>query len=52
MEGQLVENKSMVAPAWLLSERERPDYYGKAVVRVMQGQDHAEFSEESLKIFC
>jgi len=51
MEGQLGENKSMVAPAWLLSERERPNYYGKSVIRVMQGQDHAEFSAESLKRF-
>lgn len=51
MEEQLGDNKSMVAPAWLLSERERPNYYGKAVVRVMQGQDCAEFSAESLDRF-
>lgn len=51
MERQLGGNKPMVAPAWLLSERERPNYYGKSVIRVMQVQDHAEFSAESLKLF-
>lgn len=51
MEKQLGDNKSMVAPAWLLSERERPNYYGKAVVRVMQGQACAEFSAKSLNRF-
>lgn len=48
---QLGKNKPMVAPAWLLSERERPDYYSKPVIRVMQGQDRSYFSAESLKQF-
>ncbi|MGQ8873775.1 5-oxoprolinase subunit C family protein [Paenibacillus sp. TSA_86.1] len=48
---QWAENKSMVAPAWLLSERQRPSYYGKPVIRVMQGQDHSYFSAESVKRF-
>lgn len=51
MERQLSENKPMVAPAWLLSERERPDYYGKPVIRVMQGPDHSSFTPESLRQF-
>ncbi|WP_145414402.1 biotin-dependent carboxyltransferase family protein [Paenibacillus xylanexedens] len=51
MEMQLGDNRTMVAPAWFLSEKERPDYYEKPVIRVMQGQDYSYFREESLKIF-
>ena len=40
-----------MAPAWLLSERERPDYYGQPVIRVMESKDSSLFSEESLAQF-
>ena len=51
LQKQLGKNKPVAAPAWLLSERERPDYYGKPIIRVMQGQEHSYFTTESLKQF-
>lgn len=41
----------MLAPAWFLSERERPDYYGRSVIRVMESKDSSLFSQESLAQF-
>ncbi|NMI05205.1 biotin-dependent carboxyltransferase family protein [Paenibacillus sp. SZ31] len=41
----------MLAPAWFLSERERPDYYGRSVIRVMESKDSLLFSQESLVQF-
>ncbi|KAA2302183.1 KipI antagonist, partial [Clostridioides difficile] len=35
----------------LLSERERPDYYGQPVIRVMESKDSSLFSQESLGQF-
>ncbi|MGN7415652.1 biotin-dependent carboxyltransferase family protein [Paenibacillus sp. SAF-068] len=41
----------ILAPAWFLSERERPDYYGRCVIRVMESKDSSLFSEASLGQF-
>ncbi|QKS60255.1 biotin-dependent carboxyltransferase family protein [Paenibacillus barcinonensis] len=48
---QLGADQCMAAPSWLLSERERPDYYGQPVIRVMHGQDSSCFRSESLEQF-
>ncbi len=48
---QLGPNECVAAPAWLISERERPDYYGKPVIRVMHGQDISCFRSESVEQF-
>ncbi|WFR63341.1 biotin-dependent carboxyltransferase family protein [Paenibacillus amylolyticus] len=37
----------ILAPAWFLSDRERPDYYGRSVIRVMESQDSSLFREAS-----
>lgn len=44
-------NHRILAPAWFLSERERPDYYGRSVIRVMESKDSSLFSEASLGHF-
>ncbi|OMF60447.1 biotin-dependent carboxyltransferase family protein [Paenibacillus sp. FSL R5-0766] len=54
MEQQVKESErdhQILAPAWLLSERERPDYYGQPVIRVMESKDSSLFSQESLAQF-
>ncbi|WP_339239259.1 biotin-dependent carboxyltransferase family protein [Paenibacillus sp. FSL R5-0517] len=54
MEQQVEESergRRILAPAWFLSERERPDYYGRAVIRVMESKDSSLFSEASLGHF-
>lgn len=54
MEQQVEESergRRILAPAWFLSERERPDYYGRAVIRVMVSKDSSLFSEASLGHF-
>ncbi|WP_339311914.1 biotin-dependent carboxyltransferase family protein [Paenibacillus sp. FSL k6-2145] len=54
MEQQVKESERdhrILAPAWLLSERERPDYYGQPVIRVMESKDSSLFSQESLGQF-
>ncbi|PQP83730.1 KipI antagonist [Paenibacillus sp. PCH8] len=43
--------RQTMAPAWFLSERERPDYYGRRIIRVMPGKDSSQFSEASLERF-
>ncbi|WP_145152057.1 biotin-dependent carboxyltransferase family protein [Paenibacillus xylanexedens] len=43
--------RRILAPAWFLSERERPDYYGQPVIRVMESKDSSLFSEGSLGQF-
>ncbi|MGO4733688.1 biotin-dependent carboxyltransferase family protein [Paenibacillus sp. 2KB_22] len=44
-------DRRILAPAWFLSERERPDYYGRSVIRVMESIDSSLFSEASLGQF-
>ncbi|MCP1181856.1 biotin-dependent carboxyltransferase family protein [Paenibacillus sp. 1781tsa1] len=54
MEQQVEESewdRRILAPAWFLSERERPDYYGRSVIRVMESKDSSLFSEASLGHF-
>ncbi|WP_433749947.1 biotin-dependent carboxyltransferase family protein [Paenibacillus amylolyticus] len=54
MEKKAEENERdhrLLAPAWFLSERERPDYDGRYVIRVMQSKDNLLFSQESLEQF-
>ncbi|WP_340015392.1 biotin-dependent carboxyltransferase family protein [Paenibacillus sp. FSL K6-1318] len=45
------QGRRIIAPAWFLSERERPDYYGQPVIRVIESKDSSLFSEASLGKF-
>ncbi|WP_145325664.1 biotin-dependent carboxyltransferase family protein [Paenibacillus xylanexedens] len=54
MEKKAEENERdhrILVPAWFLSERERPDYDGRSVIRLMQSKDSLLFSQESLEQF-